>query len=164
MTPTKALGQFVADLSPNRLPDEAVRVARMGFIDTVGTTNAGRNEDSVRILTETPDPAVCPATLTFGSRKAPAPEAAWIDGAAAHALDDDDVALTNRRTLQGQPVARAPGHPSRPLTGQQLYDRFAGCLDAGNSPIPAEVLFARLSPIQPIRARALTAPISSARL
>ena len=30
---TKDLGQFVADLSPNRLPEEAVRVARMGIID-----------------------------------------------------------------------------------------------------------------------------------
>ena len=34
-----------------------------------------------------------PATLTFGDRKAPAPEAAWINGTAAHALDYDDVAL-----------------------------------------------------------------------
>ena len=30
---TYALGQFVADLSPNRLPEEAVRIARLGFID-----------------------------------------------------------------------------------------------------------------------------------
>ncbi len=93
MTLTKALGQFVADLSPNRLPDEAVRVARMGFIDTVGTMIAGRNEDSVRILTDTLAPGDGPATLTFGNRKAPALEAAWINGTAAHALDYDDVAL-----------------------------------------------------------------------
>ena len=53
MTLTKSLGQFVADLSPNRLPEEAARIARMGFIDTIGTMIAGRNEDSVRIMTET---------------------------------------------------------------------------------------------------------------
>jgi 2-methylcitrate dehydratase PrpD len=93
MSLTKALGQFVADLSPNRLPDEAARVARMGFIDTIGTMIAGRNEDSVRILMDTLDPGVGSATLTFGSRKAAAPEAAWINGTAAHALDYDDVAL-----------------------------------------------------------------------
>lgn len=93
MTLTKHLGQFVADLSPNRLPEEAARVARMGFIDTIGTMIAGREEDSVRILTETLAPGDGPATLTFGSRKAPAPEAAWINGTAAHALDYDDVAL-----------------------------------------------------------------------
>jgi 2-methylcitrate dehydratase PrpD len=90
---TMSLGQFVADLSPNRLPEEAARVARMGFIDTIGTMIAGRNEDSVRIMTETLAPGDGSATLTFGDRKAPAPEAAWINGTAAHALDYDDVAL-----------------------------------------------------------------------
>jgi 2-methylcitrate dehydratase PrpD len=93
MTLTKSLGQFVADLSPNRLPEEAARIARMGFIDTIGTMIAGRNEDSVRIMTETLAPGDGPATLTFGAQKAPAPEAAWINGTAAHALDYDDVAL-----------------------------------------------------------------------
>ncbi len=90
---TQALGQFVADLSPNRLPQDAVRIARMGFIDCIGTMIAGRHEDSVRIMTETLAPGDGPATLTFGDRKAPAPEAAWINGTAAHALDYDDVAL-----------------------------------------------------------------------
>jgi 2-methylcitrate dehydratase PrpD len=90
---TRALGQFVADLSPNLLPDQAVRVATLGFIDTIGTMIAGRDEDCVRILTETLAPTGGKATLVFGERKAPAPEAAWINGTAAHALDYDDVAL-----------------------------------------------------------------------
>jgi len=93
MTLTRSLGQFVADLSPNHLPEEAVRIARMGFIDTIGTMIAGRGEDSVRIMTDTLAPGDGPATLTFGARRAPAPEAAWINGTAAHALDYDDVAL-----------------------------------------------------------------------
>ncbi len=93
MSLTKSLGQFVANLSPNRLPEEAARVARMGFIDSIGTMIAGRNEDSVRIMTATLAPGEGLATLTFGDRKAPAPEAAWINGTAAHALDYDDVAL-----------------------------------------------------------------------
>ncbi len=92
-TLTRSLGQFVADLSPNRLPEEAARVARMGFIDTIGTMIAGRHEDSVRIITDTLAPGDGPSSLTFGSRHAPAPEAAWINGIAAHALDYDDVAL-----------------------------------------------------------------------
>jgi 2-methylcitrate dehydratase PrpD len=93
MSLTKSLGQFVADLSPNRLPEEAARIAQLGFIDTVGTMIAGRNEDCVRIMTETLAPGDGTATLTFGGRRAPAPEAAWINGTAAHALDYDDVAL-----------------------------------------------------------------------
>jgi 2-methylcitrate dehydratase PrpD len=90
---TSSLGQFVADLSANQLPQEAVRVAGVGFVDATGTMIAGRNETSVRILTDTLAPGAGPATLTFGARKAPAPEAAWINGTAAHALDYDDVAL-----------------------------------------------------------------------
>ncbi len=44
MTLIASLGRFVAELSPNR-PPEAVRVARTGFIDSIGTMIAGRNED-----------------------------------------------------------------------------------------------------------------------
>jgi len=93
MSLTKTLGQFVADLSPNKLPDEAVRIARLGFIDSIGTMIAGRREDCVRIMKEVLAPADGPATLTFGKGKSTAPEAAWINGTAAHALDYDDVGL-----------------------------------------------------------------------
>src|ERR1700733_8109433 len=90
---TKDLGQFVADLSPNRLPEEAVRVARMGIIDCIGTMIAGRKEECVRIMRDVLAPAGGPATITFGPDKGPAPEVAWINGTAAHALDYDDVGL-----------------------------------------------------------------------
>jgi len=90
---TQQLGQFIADLSPNHLPEEAVAVAKMGFIDTIGTMFAGRKEESVRILTEVLAPGAGEATLTFSDRKGPAPEIAWINGTAAHALDYDDVGL-----------------------------------------------------------------------
>lgn len=90
---TRQLGQFIADLSPNHIPDEAARVATMGFIDCIGTMIAGRNEDSVRIMSEVLAPGAGDSTLTFGDRKGPAPEVAWINGTAAHALDYDDVGL-----------------------------------------------------------------------
>ncbi len=93
MSLTKTLGQFVADLSPNRLPEGAERIARLGFIDCIGTMIAGRREDCVRIMKEVLAPAAGPATLTFGKEKSTAPEAAWINGTAAHALDYDDVGL-----------------------------------------------------------------------
>jgi 2-methylcitrate dehydratase PrpD len=80
---------------------------------------------------------------------------AELPGAAPH--DQVTVTLAGGRTVEGEPVARATGHPSRPLTDQQLYDKFVDCLDAGQSPIPADVLFKRLSAIQSISARDLTA-------
>jgi 2-methylcitrate dehydratase PrpD len=111
MTLTRLLGQFVADLSPNRMPPETVRIARMGFIDSIGTMIAGRSDACVRILAETLAPSEGPATLTFGPRHAPAPEAAWINGTAAHALDYDDVALR--------------GHPSTVLVPAILAEAEA---------------------------------------
>jgi 2-methylcitrate dehydratase PrpD len=72
-------------------------------------------------------------------------------------FDTVAVELNDGRTLSGEPVARATGHPTRPLTDAQLYDKFADCLDVGDSEIPADVLFKRLSQIQSISARELTA-------
>ena len=67
------------------------------------------------------------------------------------------VELADGRTVAGEPVARATGHASRPLTDAQLYDKFADCLDVGGTDIPADVLFRRLSAIQSLSARELTA-------
>jgi 2-methylcitrate dehydratase PrpD len=90
---TKDLGEFVADLSPNRIPEEAARAANMGIIDCIGTMIAGRKEDCVRIMRDVLAPGAGQATITFSKDKGPAPETAWINGTAAHALDYDDVGL-----------------------------------------------------------------------
>ena len=92
MTLTRDLGQFVSDLAPNRVPEEAARIARIGFIDCIGVMFAGREEEPTRLLRDVLRPPAGPATLCFRDT-APAPEAAWINGVAAHALDYDDVAL-----------------------------------------------------------------------
>jgi 2-methylcitrate dehydratase PrpD len=90
---TKALGRFVAELSRDRLPDQAAATARTGFIDTIGTMIAGRNEACVRMVQEVLEPADGPSSLYLGRGRSPALEAAWLNGTAAHALDYDDVAL-----------------------------------------------------------------------
>lgn len=93
MSLTKTLGQFVSGLSPDRLPAEAKRVAKIGFIDCIGTMIAGRDEQAPQILKTVLKPAAGKATLYFSGQTSPAPEAAWINGTAAHALDFDDVAM-----------------------------------------------------------------------
>jgi 2-methylcitrate dehydratase PrpD len=93
MSVTQAVGQFVSELSHNRIPDEAARIARIGLIDCVGVMIAGRGEEPTRILRDVLNPAGGAATLYFSNATAAAPEAAWINGVAAHALDFDDVAL-----------------------------------------------------------------------
>lgn len=90
---TKELGQFVAQMEYEQLPATAVRVATLGFIDCVAVMQAGGTEPVTEIVTATLlDGGEKPeASLLFSQRRAPAPIAAWINGAAAHALDYDDA-------------------------------------------------------------------------
>ncbi len=62
---------------------------------------------------------------------------------------------TAGQVLDGAPVKRATGHPTRPLAEAQIYDKFADCLDAGHSDIPAATLFAQLKGLEGIAAREL---------
>jgi 2-methylcitrate dehydratase PrpD len=95
---TQDLGRFVADVSFERLPAEAVDVARTGFIDCIATMIAGANDPAPQLLLKALQPTVAEASLYFSGDKAAAPEAAWINGTAGHALDYDDVA-----SLRGHP-------------------------------------------------------------
>jgi 2-methylcitrate dehydratase PrpD len=109
---TEAIGAFVAGLTYEKIPAEAVRIARMGVIDCVGTMIAGRPEDAPQILRRTLGVGSGgDATLYFSDLRAPAPEAAWVNGTAAHALDYDDVALK--------------GHPSTVLVPAILAEAEA---------------------------------------
>ena len=129
MSLTKTLGQFVADLSPNRLPDEAVRIARLGFIDCIGTMIAGRREECVRIMKQVLAPADGPATLTFGGKPPQPPkipEAAWINGTAAHALDYDDVGLRGHPSTVLVPAILAEGEALGSTGAEMIVAYVAG--------------------------------------
>jgi 2-methylcitrate dehydratase PrpD len=80
---------------------------------------------------------------------------AELPGAAP--FDQVTVELANGTTITGEPVKRATGHATRPLTEAQIYEKFADCLGVGVSDIPAEILFKRLSAIQSMSAREVTA-------
>src|SRR5215467_14679034 len=89
---TQALGRFVAEIAFARLPEAAVRTTRLGFTDSIGTMIAGSLEPCVQILKKTlANGRGGEATLYLSSERCAAPEAAWINGTAAHALDYDDV-------------------------------------------------------------------------
>lgn len=108
---TRALGAFVSGLRFEAIPAEALAIARTGFVDCVGVMIAGRDEPVVGILRETLGVAGPrgEAALTFGPLRAPAPEAAWINGTAAHALDYDDVALRGHPSTVLVPAILAEG-------------------------------------------------------
>jgi 2-methylcitrate dehydratase PrpD len=98
MALTQDLGRFVADLSFERLPKDAIEVARTGFIDCIATMIAGAPDPAPQLLRQALQPTGGEATLYFTGERSPAPEAAWINGTAGHALDYDDVA-----SLRGHP-------------------------------------------------------------
>ena len=83
MALTCSLGRFVVDLSPNRVPDEAVRIARTGFIDCIGTMIAGRAEPCTQILKDVLAPGNGPATLYFSGEQSP--------GVDEHPVTPEDV-------------------------------------------------------------------------
>lgn len=108
---TLALGEFVSKLRLEQAPKEALPVIRTGFVDCVGCMIAGSVEDPPRILEKVLAPAAGKSSLYLNGLKVTTPEAAWINGVAAHALDFDDVSLR--------------GHPSTVLVPAILAEAEA---------------------------------------
>src|SRR5450631_696609 len=122
---TASLSRFIANPGIDPLPAVAARIVKTGFIDTVATMIAGRNEPVVHIVREFVAArlaGVREAAVLFGGDLAASADAALINATAAHALDYDDVALG--------------GHPSAVLvpallaTGQSLGTSGADTLRA----------------------------------
>ncbi|NDA92165.1 MAG: MmgE/PrpD family protein [Betaproteobacteria bacterium] len=100
---TQQYASFIESAASLELPDEASQRAITGFIDTIGTMIAGRDEPVVGIVREwlgtgsaaqgSAAQGLAASSVLMGSERASAEVAAWINGAAAHALDFDDVAL-----------------------------------------------------------------------
>ncbi len=104
---TAQLADFVAGMAERPVPDDAAAIVRTGFIDTIATMLAGRDEPVVGIVRGFVAAQAGPAgpehraRVLLGGETARARDAALINGTAGHALDYDDVALA--------------GHPSTVL-------------------------------------------------
>src|SRR5215468_4042093 len=122
---TQALGRFVADIAFARLPEAAVKTARLGFTDCIGTMIAGSPEPCVQILKKTlANGRGGEATLYLSSERCAAPEAAWINGTAAHALDYDDVGQRGRRGAGVVPAILAEAE-ARGASGRDMIAAYA---------------------------------------
>ena len=95
-----------------------------GFADCVGTMIAGSIEDPPKLLEKALSPPAGDASLYLVGRRIPAPEAAWINGAAAHALDYDDVALRGHPSAVLVPAILAEAE-SLKATGAQMATAYA---------------------------------------
>ena len=89
---TRDLADFCAHLRYDDVPGAALPFIRAGFTDCFGTLVAGRHSDEARLLLEVlqPPPGECRLFVDVGTARAP--EAAWLNATAAHALDFDDAA------------------------------------------------------------------------
>src|ERR1700749_975903 len=117
MALTQELGRFVANLSFEKLPPEAVEIARTGFIDTIATMIAGAHDEAPQLLKKGLQPAAGAASLYFSGETAAAPEAAWINGTAGHALDYDDVGCRGHLSTGLVPAVLAEAE-TRDLSGR----------------------------------------------
>jgi 2-methylcitrate dehydratase PrpD len=120
---TRSLGAFIEKMQAVAVPIEATNIARMGFIDCVGTMIAGRGEPATQILRKVLNPGPGEATLYFSELTAAAPEAAWINGTAAHALDFDDVGIRGHPSAVLVAALLAEGEAIG-ATGAQLLDAY----------------------------------------
>src|SRR5215471_382326 len=101
---TRQTADFVANLKRRDIPGTCADAARVGMLDCVGVMIAGASEQPVSIVAS----MVTPSLQNDGAPEIPsgrnleAPDAALVNGVAAHVLDYDDVAIA--------------GHPSTVLT------------------------------------------------
>jgi len=107
---TDTIAQFVS--AGTAVPEDAARIVRTGFIDTVSTMIAGRSETVVRIVRDFVTARRSVATearMLFTRERAAAADAALINATAAHALDYDDVALGGHPSTVLVPAILAEG-------------------------------------------------------
>lgn len=109
---TRKAAEFVAGFDAGAAPPEALHAARIGIVDCIGVMLAGAREPAVEL-------AATIATPVPGSNEAPravngvsygAPDAALVNGVAAHVLDFDDVALAGHPSTVLAPAILAEGH------------------------------------------------------
>ncbi len=123
---TRALGAFTADLRIAAIPAEARGVVHTGMVDTVATMIAGSVEEAPKILLAALNPPAGDASLYLAGQRVPAPDAAWINGTAAHALDFDDVALRGHPSTVLVPAILAEGEATRASGAQMAAAYVAG--------------------------------------
>ena len=103
------LGKFIAGIRYGDIPGDAIPLIKIAFVDCIGVMIAGAHEDGLRLLESALTLAPGGASILFSNRRASGPDAALINGTAAHVLDFDDF-------------ARLGGHPSAVLVPTILAD------------------------------------------
>jgi 2-methylcitrate dehydratase PrpD len=126
---TAAAAEFVANVTYNDIPSEALRVGTRCLIDGLGLFGAGSEEHSVKILADEAEAIGGKAEallLGRGEVKVPAPMAARVLGTAGHAHDWDDSQVSR----DPEHVYGLLTHPTvPPLTSALVMAQRLGAID-----------------------------------
>jgi 2-methylcitrate dehydratase PrpD len=122
---TRKAAEFVAGFDTASAPAEALHAARIGIVDCVGVMLAGSREPVVELVANiaTPLPGSNDAPRAVNGKCYAAPDAALINGVAAHVLDFDDVALAGHPSTVLVPAILAEGHEVR-ASGQDAIEAY----------------------------------------
>src|SRR5688500_15374372 len=102
MDATARIARFVVETEFQKIPSEAIKMAKTAVLDCLGVALAGSKELSARICAEIArqEHAKEESSVIGQGFKSSAMQAAFANGTAAHALDSD-----HSFTLMGQPTA-----------------------------------------------------------
>lgn len=108
---TRQAAEFASSLRFDDLPPKCMEATRVGIADCVGVMLAGANEEAVQIIASlVPEVGGAGSALEIPSgRRLQAADAALVNGAAAHVLDYDDVALSGHPSAVLVPALLAEG-------------------------------------------------------
>lgn len=102
---------FVAAIDAAKAPKPALDATRVGIIDCVGVMIAGADEQAPRMVAKLVEASTSndAAPEIPSGRNLAAPDAALVNGVAAHVLDYDDVALAGHPSTVLVPAILAEG-------------------------------------------------------
>lgn len=125
MDATARIARFVVETEFQKIPSEAVKIAKTAVLDCLGVALAGSKESSASICAEIArqEHAKEESSVIGQGFKSSAMHAAFANGTAAHALDFD-----HSFTLMGQPTA--PIIPAIISLGESLGSSGRRCLEA----------------------------------
>ncbi len=96
---TEEIAGFIAEISYEQLPIEAINTGKMAILDCLGVTLASCEEISGKIISEYVRDAGRPEAGIIGRGfKTSVDQTAWANGTQAHALDYDDYFVLDRLT------------------------------------------------------------------
>jgi 2-methylcitrate dehydratase PrpD len=125
MDATARIARFVVETEFQKIPSEAIKMAKTAVLDCLGVALAGSKEPSARICAEIArqEHAREESSVIGQGFRSSAMQAAFANGTAAHALDFD-----HSFTLMGQPTA--PIIPAIISLGESLGSSGRRCLEA----------------------------------